>query len=70
MQQKDDIDIARAAMLKKARSAVRAHYSTLADKRLNELLPALDREFNRSVQAGVLPDTNRLLITAGFEGDE
>lgn len=70
MNQKDDIDMARQAMLKKARSAVRAHYSTLADKRLNELLPELDRQFNQSVSRGILPSTERLLIVAGFEADE
>jgi len=70
VQQKDDIDMARQAMLKKARSAVRAHYSTLADARLNELLPELDRLFTQNIQRGVLPDPNRLLIAAGFEGEE
>lgn len=57
-------------MLKKARSAVRAHYSTLADKRLNALLPELDKQFSAAVQRGILPDTDRLLIASGFEGDE
>lgn len=70
MKQKDDIDVARAAMLKKARAAVRAHYSTLADARLNELLPALEREFEANVQRGILPSTERLLVTAGFEVDQ
>lgn len=70
MNQKTDIEMRRAAMLKKARAAIRAHYSTLADERLNELLPALEREFNVSVANGILPSTERLLITAGFEEAE
>ena len=56
-------------MLKKARSAVRAHYSTLADRKLNELLPELERQFNANVQRGVLPSVERLLIASGFEDD-
>lgn len=67
MKQLDDIALAKAALLKKARSAVRAHYATLADARLNELLPALEIEFEKSVQRGVLPNTDRLLLVAGFE---
>lgn len=67
MKKLDDIGLARAAMLKKARAAVRSHYSTLADARLNELLPALEIEFEKSVQRGVLPSTDRLLLVAGFE---
>lgn len=70
MNQKDDIDMARQAMLKKARSAIRTHYATLADRRLNELLPELERQFNANVQRGILPSAERLLIGAGFEEDE
>lgn len=70
MSPKDDITMAKAAMLKKARTAVRAHYSTLADQRLNTLLPELERQFDANVQRGILPNPSKLLITAGFEDDE
>lgn len=70
MNQLDDIALARQAMLKKARGAVRAHYATLADAHLNKLLPALEREFNANVQRGILPDPEALLIISGAEDVE
>jgi hypothetical protein len=60
-EQKDDIALRRAALLKAARSAVRLRHSIAADEELNELIPALDRAFMQAVARGELPDVARML---------
>jgi len=59
--QKDDIALQRAAVLKAARSMVRLRHSIAADEELNELLPAIEREFDSAVQRGLLPDPSAVL---------
>lgn len=69
MNQKDDIDLRRSAMLKAARSAVRLRHSLAADAELNEVLPALERDFNQRIQRGELPDVARMLREGGVLHD-
>lgn len=64
MSQKDDIAMRRAALLKAARSMVRLRHSLAADEELNEVLPAIEAAFDKSVQTGTLPDVAALL--SGF----
>lgn len=61
MNQKDDIELRRAALLKAARSAIRLRHSIAADEELNERLPEVERRFNALVQAGDLPSVAELL---------
>lgn len=61
MTQKDDIALRRAAVLKAARSMVRLRHSIAADEELNELLPAIEREFDSAVARGLLPDSSAVL---------
>ena len=56
MIQRDKVDQARANMLKTIRTAVRLKHALAADDELNDVLPAAEIEFNRSVQLGELPD--------------
>lgn len=68
-EQKDDIALRRAAMLKAARSAVRLRHSLAADEELNEVLPRLEREFNAAVQQGILPSPAEMLRENGVLHD-
>jgi hypothetical protein len=52
MVKKDVKDVARAALFKRLRSAIRTEYAILADERLNELLPAADKVFEDHWQRG------------------
>ncbi len=61
MPQKDDIEVRKTALLKAARSLVRLRHSLAADAELNEVLPRVAREFDRSVQDGTLPQVAQLL---------
>lgn len=61
MQPKDLIELRKAALLKAARSAVRLKHSLAADEELNEVLPALEREFNAAVARQELPEVAQLL---------
>ena len=54
--QKTEIERAKARMLKAARSLKRLQKSMEADDELNELLPALEDEFDRRIHKGELPD--------------
>ena len=69
MNQKDDIELRRAALLKAARSAVRLRHSLAADAELNERLPELERAFNTAVSNGDLPDVARMLREGGVLHD-
>lgn len=69
MNQKDDIALRRAAMLKAARSAVRLKHSLAADAELNERLPELERAFDAAVKNGRLPDVARMLREGGLLHD-
>jgi hypothetical protein len=69
MNQKDDIALRKAAMLKAARSAVRLKHSLAADAELNERLPELERQFDAAVKGGTLPDVARMLREGGLLHD-
>lgn len=64
MDQKDDIALRRAALMKAARSAVRLRHSIAADEELNTILPELERTFNAAVQRGLVPEVAALLREA------
>lgn len=64
MNQKDDIELRRSALLKAARSAVRLRHALAADAELNEVLPELERRFNALVLTGELPSVAGLLREA------
>ena len=52
---KTDIEQARANALKTVRAAVRLKHSIAADEELNQVLPQVEKRFDRAVQGGVLP---------------
>lgn len=52
---RDDVDQARANMLKVIRTAVRLKHSIAADEELNEVLPRAEAKFNAAVLKGQLP---------------
>ena len=54
--QKTEIELAKAHMLKAARSLIRLKKAMEADAQLNELLPSLEAEFDKRIHAGELPD--------------
>lgn len=56
MTPKDNIEQARANMLKTIRTAVRLRHSIAADEELNEILPRAEAKFFKRVQNGELPD--------------
>jgi len=64
MQQKDDITLRRAALLKAARSAIRLRHSLAADAELNEVIPQLERDFNAAIQRGMVPEVAVMLRAA------
>lgn len=51
-----EIEQRKFAMLKTLRTAVRLSHALAADAELNKLLPAAEKEFDRAVQRGELPD--------------
>ena len=53
---KDNIDQARANMLKTIRAAVRLKHSIAADEELNEVLPRAEAQFFKQIQEGKMPD--------------
>ena len=61
MQQKNDIELRRAALLKAGRSAVRLRHSLAADAELNEVIPALELAFDRALMQGTVPEVAALL---------
>ena len=64
---KDDIEQARANMLKTIRTAVRLRHSLAADAELNEILPKADAQFFKKIQKGELPDAIDLKkLTGGY----
>lgn len=65
MNHKDDIEQRRAELLKRARAEVRLRHSIEADRELNDLLPALEREYMLRVSSGFLPDIEDLLSANG-----
>lgn len=70
MSPKDDIELRKRALFKAARSAVRLRHSLNADAELNELLPALEREFDKQVSRGTLPEVAGLLRDANALHDQ
>lgn len=52
MEKKDAKDIARRALFKRLRGAIRTEYAILADERLDEVLPAADEIFEKAWQNG------------------
>lgn len=65
MTPKDDIELRRAELLKRARNIVRTNHSIEADRELNTLLPALESEFMKRVSIGYLPSIDDLLSSNG-----
>lgn len=53
---RDNIDQARANMLKTIRTAVRLKHSIAADEELNDVLPRAEAKFFKQIQAGEMPD--------------
>lgn len=53
---RDDVDQARANLLKAIRTAVRLKHSIQADIELNDVLPEAEKKFNAAVMRGQLPD--------------
>lgn len=64
MTPKDDIELRKRALFKAARSAVRLRHSLEADAELNDLLPRLERAFDKRVARGNLPDVAAMLREA------
>lgn len=64
MNQKDDILLRHDALMKAARSAIRLRHAIAADAELNDVLPALEREFNARVLNGELPEVAVMLREA------
>ena len=64
MDQKDDIALRRAALMKAARSAIRLRHSLAADAELNEVIPQLERDFNAAIQRGYVPEVAVMLRDA------
>lgn len=64
MTPKDDIELRKRALFKAARSAVRLRHSLEADAELNDLLPRLERAFDKRVARGNLPDVAVMLREA------
>lgn len=46
---KDSTEVKRAAALKIARSTVRLYFSIRADEALNDILPEIEKRFNKAV---------------------
>ena len=53
MHQKTDLEQAKSAVMKAARSAIRLKYSLLADEEINERLPELEERIDLALQNGV-----------------
>lgn len=53
---KDKVGQARANAIKVVRTAIRLKHALAADEELNQVLPVVVAEFNKSVQQGELPD--------------
>mgnify|MGYP001602987762 CR=1 FL=1 len=68
--QRTEVEMARAQLLKAARSAVRLKHSLVADDELNEVLPVLEASFDLSVAHGVLPDKAASELFKGVLVDE
>jgi hypothetical protein len=54
--QKTDIEMARTAMLKMIRAAVRLKHAIAADEELNYALPQAEAAFNKALHSGQLED--------------
>lgn len=52
MRSKTDLEMERAAILKMARSIIRAKYAAMADEELNRVLPRLEDEMNKALSSG------------------
>lgn len=57
MRQRDSIELEAFILLKVARAAIRMDYSIKAERKLNDVLPTLEKAFWEEVQQGALPDT-------------
>jgi len=53
--QKTEIEQSKAEMTKVARAMVRLKHTLAADRELNEVLPRIEKEFDKRVQRGELP---------------
>lgn len=61
MNQRTEIDQAKANLLKIARSAIRLKHSLAADDELNKMLPEIEKEFFAVVHRSELPDPAQLV---------
>ena len=52
MNQKTELEVQKAAILKAIRSTIRLKYSLLADKELNDKLPEVERMIDDALQSG------------------
>ena len=52
MRRKNSVELAKTRILKLARSLVRLKHSLAADEELNQVLPELERRFDRAVVDG------------------
>jgi len=50
----DEAQLRRREMVKLLRVAVRAKHSVMADRELNDLLPAAEKAFDKALQRGTL----------------
>jgi hypothetical protein len=45
----EEVQLRRRGMIRKTQKAIRAHYAELADRELNEVLPAIEAEYDALV---------------------
>lgn len=62
---KDEAQLAKANMVKVARTAIRLKHTIIADAELNQVLPDLEDAFDKAVAGGRLPgDVNVKALVA------
>ncbi len=69
---KTEEQLRKAAIIKVARAALTVRYRVALDRELNDVLPDLEDEFDRRVQAGELPGEINLkaLVEEGLREPE
>jgi hypothetical protein len=69
---KTEEQLRKAAIVKVARAALTVRYRVMLDEELNRVLPDLEDEFDRRIQAGELPGKVNLkaLVEEGLRGTE
>lgn len=64
---KTEAELRKAQMVKTIRAAVRLSHSLEADAELNETIPEAEKQFDLSLQRGVLPDPSDIIRQLGIE---